>query len=149
MSSKITGKEYPLSKVFDADFEYHIPGYQRPYAWTEKEMCDIMTPTNRNFTEWTEMNLELILMSENDIAEFKKNVQCAFQKGFEDVFGKCEETILPEKDIDQSLNGKGSVAYKAVLDGETVGGVIVAIDTETQHPLLCEYLWISHHRIFQ
>ena len=31
------------------------------------------------------MNLELILMSENDIAEFKKNVQCAFQKGFEDV----------------------------------------------------------------
>ena len=74
-------------------------------------------------------------MSENDIAEFKKNVQCAFQKGFEDVFGKCEETILPEKDIDQSLNGKGSVAYKAVLDGETVGGVIVAIDTETQHPM--------------
>ena len=56
-----------------------------------------------NFTEWTEMNLELILMSENDIAEFKKNVQYAFQKGFEDVFGKCEETILPEKDIDQSL----------------------------------------------
>ena len=79
------------------------------------------------------MNLELILMSENDIAEFKKNVQCAFQKEFEDVFGKCEETILPEKDIDQSLNGKGSVAYKAVLDGETVGGVIVAIDTVTQH----------------
>lgn len=27
------------------------------------------------------MNLELILMSENDIAEFKNNVQCAFQKG--------------------------------------------------------------------
>ena len=26
------------------------------------------------------MNLELILMSENDIAEFKKNVQCAFKK---------------------------------------------------------------------
>lgn len=37
MSSKITRKEYPLSKVFDADFEYHIPGYQRPYAWTEEE----------------------------------------------------------------------------------------------------------------
>ena len=62
---------------------------------------------NLNFTEWTEMNLKLNIMSENDIAEFKKNVQCAFQKGFENVFGKCEETILPEKDIDQSLNGKG------------------------------------------
>ena len=37
MSYKITGKEYPLSKIFSADFEYHIPGYQRPYAWTEEE----------------------------------------------------------------------------------------------------------------
>lgn len=37
MSNKITGKEYPLSKIFSVDFEYHIPGYQRPYAWTEEE----------------------------------------------------------------------------------------------------------------
>ena len=37
MSNKITGKEYPLSKVSGADFECHIPGYQRPYAWTEEE----------------------------------------------------------------------------------------------------------------
>ena len=35
---------------------------------------------NLNFTEWTEMNLKLNIISENDIAEFKKNVQCAFQK---------------------------------------------------------------------
>lgn len=37
MNNKITGKEYPLSKIFSSDFEYHIPGYQRPYAWTEEE----------------------------------------------------------------------------------------------------------------
>ena len=37
MSNKITGKEFPLSKIFSSDFEYHIPGYQRPYAWTEVE----------------------------------------------------------------------------------------------------------------
>ena len=35
--NKITGKEYPLSKIFSKDFEFHIPGYQRPYAWTEEE----------------------------------------------------------------------------------------------------------------
>ena len=35
---------------------------------------------NLNFTKWTEMNLKLNIMSENDIAEFKKNVQCAFKK---------------------------------------------------------------------
>ncbi len=37
MSNKITGKEYPLGKIFSTDFAYHIPGYQRPYAWTEAE----------------------------------------------------------------------------------------------------------------
>lgn len=37
MSSKITGKEYPLLKIFSSDFEYHIPAYQRPYAWTREE----------------------------------------------------------------------------------------------------------------
>ncbi len=37
MGNKITGKEYPLSKIFSSDFEYHIPSYQRPYAWTESE----------------------------------------------------------------------------------------------------------------
>lgn len=33
----ITGSEYPLSEIFSASFEYHIPQYQRPYAWTEEE----------------------------------------------------------------------------------------------------------------
>ena len=28
MSSKITGKEYPLLKIFSSDFEYYIPAYQ-------------------------------------------------------------------------------------------------------------------------
>ena len=35
--SEITGHEYPLLKIFSSDFEYHIPAYQRPYAWTEEE----------------------------------------------------------------------------------------------------------------
>lgn len=37
MSSKITGKEYPLSKIFSKEFDYYIPAYQRPYAWSEEE----------------------------------------------------------------------------------------------------------------
>ena len=79
------------------------------------------------------MDLKLILMTDEDIPKFKKNIQEAFQKGFEENFGKTEETILPEKDIDESLNGKGAVAYKAVLDCEIVGGVVVAINNETNH----------------
>lgn len=35
--SEINGHEYQLLKIFSSDFEYHIPAYQRPYAWTEEE----------------------------------------------------------------------------------------------------------------
>ena len=79
------------------------------------------------------MYLELVLMNQKDIPKFKKNIQESFQKGFEAEFGKTETTILPEKDIDESLNGKGAFAYKAVLDGKVVGGAVVAIDNETHH----------------
>lgn len=34
MSKKISGAEYPLAKIFSSDFDYVIPSYQRPYAWT-------------------------------------------------------------------------------------------------------------------
>lgn len=34
---EITGHEYQLLKIFSSDFEYHIPAYQRPYAWTAEE----------------------------------------------------------------------------------------------------------------
>lgn len=37
MGTKITGKEYSLSQIFSKEFEYFIPTYQRPYAWTESE----------------------------------------------------------------------------------------------------------------
>ena len=79
------------------------------------------------------MSFRLILMSEKDISAFKTDIQEAFQKGFEDVYGKTDDIILPEKDIDRSLNADGSAAYKAVVDGEIVGGAVVVIDEKTQH----------------
>ena len=79
------------------------------------------------------MNFKLIPITDSDLTHYKADMQEAFQKGFEEHFGKTTETILPEKDIDQSLNTKGAVAYKAVVDDEMVGGAVVVIDEETQH----------------
>ena len=79
------------------------------------------------------MKFELSTMEDSDIPKFKRDIQEAFQKGFEEVFGETGETILPEKDIDRSLNAKGAAAYKAVVDGEFIGGAVVVINKETQH----------------
>ena len=79
------------------------------------------------------MNFKLELMKNEDLAKFKKDIQEAFQKGFEDVYGPTEGTILPEEDINQSLNAKGAIAYKAIVDGDFVGGAIVVINSKTKH----------------
>lgn len=79
------------------------------------------------------MILELIPITDCDLRQFIEDAQEAFQKGFEDRFGKTDETVLPEKDIIRSLNTKGSIAYKAVVDGKTVGGAVIIVDEETQH----------------
>lgn len=41
MSKNISGAEYPLSKIFSSDFDYIIPPYQRPYAWTIDEAGEL------------------------------------------------------------------------------------------------------------
>lgn len=42
VSRKISGAEYPLSKIFSSDFEFVIPDYQRPYAWTREEAGELI-----------------------------------------------------------------------------------------------------------
>ena len=68
------------------------------------------------------MNFKLELLNKEDLPIFKKDMQEAFQIGFEENYGKTDGTILPEKDIDESLNTKGSIAYKAVVDNKIVHG---------------------------
>lgn len=79
------------------------------------------------------MVFQLLPMTEADLPHFKRDIQEAFQKGFEDVYGTCDGTVLPEQDIDRSLDALGSAAYKAVVDGEMVGGAVVVIDQKTGH----------------
>jgi len=43
VSKKISGAEYPLSKIFSSDFEYVIPSYQRPYAWTTDQADELFS----------------------------------------------------------------------------------------------------------
>lgn len=89
------------------------------------------------------MNFNLSELNQNEIKQFKKYMQESFQKGFEAYYGKTDYTILPEEDIDSSLNKDGSVAYKAVVDEEIAGGAVVVIDKESGHNHL-ELLFVRY-----
>lgn len=77
------------------------------------------------------MRFRLELVKDNDLFQYKLDMQESFQKGYEAKYGKTNKCVLPEKDIDSSLNAKGAVAYKAILDDEVVGGAVVVINEET------------------
>ena len=62
------------------------------------------------------MNFMFVKEKDCDLEQYKKDMQEAFQKGFEEEFGKTEEVILPREDIDKSLQTKGAIAYKAVVE---------------------------------
>ena len=89
------------------------------------------------------MSFIFVKVEDCELVQYKKDMQEAFQKGFEEDFGKTDEIILPEGDINRSLTTKGSVVYKAVVDNEMVGGAVVVIDEETQHNHL-DFLYVKY-----
>ena len=72
-------------------------------------------------------------LENTELPEFKREMQRAFQLGYEAEFGPCAEPILPEEDIDRSLNAEGAVAYAARVGGVMAGGAVVKIDRKTRH----------------
>ncbi|APO75231.1 hypothetical protein AM571_CH02422 [Rhizobium etli 8C-3] len=42
MTKKITGAEYSLAKIFSSEFEFFIPSYQRPYAWSVDQASELL-----------------------------------------------------------------------------------------------------------
>lgn len=89
------------------------------------------------------MGIQLQIVQEADLPQFKRDMQEAFQKGAEAEFGHISEQILPESHINASLSKAGSMAYAAVEDGCIVGGAIVQINPETHHHHL-DFLYVKH-----
>ena len=50
----ISGSEFPLSRIFSSDFDYVIPSYQRPYAWTVDETSELFDDLHSFFQSGTE-----------------------------------------------------------------------------------------------
>ena len=89
------------------------------------------------------MNFKLVPVCENDISNYIKDMQEAFQLGVEKEFNALNEEILPQEDVKKSLAAKGAIAYKAVVDHEMVGGAVVVINESTQHNHL-DFLYVKN-----
>ena len=73
--------------------------------------------------------MKLIKLRDEDINKFKKYMQESFQYGYESVYGKDKSQVLPEKDIDKSLNNPQCHSYEMIDDNnEIIGGAIVGIN---------------------
>ncbi len=46
---KITGNKYELKDIFSKQFEFHVPFYQDPYAWTTEKAEGLFEDLYRNF----------------------------------------------------------------------------------------------------
>ena len=78
-------------------------------------------------------DFQLLPLEKGDTPEFKHEMQKAFQCGYEAEYGPCRETILPERDIDQSLHAPDAIAYAAWINGRIEGGAVLKIGPAARH----------------
>ena len=76
--------------------------------------------------------MKFIKLRQKDKDLFIKYAQEAFQLGYEKVYGKSEEIVLPEKDLIDSLKKENCHAFE-IVDDEIIGGAIVEINEKTNH----------------
>lgn len=92
------------------------------------------------------MNIELKHLKKEEIDAFINMNQAAFQVAAIEEFGELDEPVISREDIMQSLEAPDSNAFNIINEGKIVGGVVVQIDSQTNHNSL-DLLFVdpSHH----
>lgn len=90
----------------------------------------------------------LVPLTVDDREQFVLDNQWAFKYGALMEFGVCDDhidddgEIISRKTIEHCIDEPGNEAYRIVLDGKSVGGLILKIDNKTHHNHL-EILFVS------
>ena len=79
------------------------------------------------------MHIQLTPLQEHEKETFIRNIQIAFKKAVVEQFGPFEGEIIPRSDVIRSFEADGAESYNIVLDGNVVGGTVLAIHPETNH----------------
>ena len=78
------------------------------------------------------MNIKLVPLQEHEKETFIRNIQIAFKKAVVEQFGPFDEEIIPRDHVIRSFEAEGAESYTIVLDGEVVGGTVLAIHPDTK-----------------
>ena len=79
------------------------------------------------------MNVKLIPLQEHQKENFIRNIQIAFKKAVVEQFGPFDGEIIPQDHVIRSFEAEGAECYSIILDGEVVGGAVLAIHPDTNH----------------
>ena len=77
------------------------------------------------------MNVKLIPLQEHEKETFIRNIQIAFKKAVVEQFGPFDDEVIPRDHVISSFEAEGAESYNIVLDGQVVGGTVLAIHPET------------------
>ena len=78
------------------------------------------------------MNIELRPLRDFEEDAFVRENQIAFDKAAVEEFGPQKESVIPREHIVSSIHAENAEAFRIIVDGEPVGGVVVAIHPDTQ-----------------
>lgn len=92
--------------------------------------------------------VELVPLEEHDREQFITDNQWAFLYGATQEFGMRDDhmeqdgQIIARETIERALDDASSTAYRIALDGEKVGGIVLALDEDERRGIL-ELLFVS------
>ena len=96
----------------------------------------------------TKTTVTLVPLQSDDREQFILDNQRAFKYGAMEEFGERDNhfeedgEIISRKTIEDSIDAEGAEAYRIVVDGEKVGGMVLKIDPVTNHNEL-ELLFVN------
>lgn len=87
-------------------------------------------------------NITLIPVKKEELPEFERRIQEAFLAAAEENFGEQEEPIPSHQELEECRHNLGTVIFHLMQGSCKVGGVVLNINSETQHNSL-EFFFIA------
>ena len=92
------------------------------------------------------MHIQLKPLQQNEKETFIRNIQIAFKKAVVEQFGPFDEEVIPRDHVIRSFEAEGAESSNILLDGEVVGGTVLAIHPDTKRKRAQYFIFQANRR---